>query len=111
MAHWIIIASGGFRHANSLFGLALDGIDLMVVISLKLSSTGRWSVARSYVTLFSDLQLESAIALAKEVAYDEHTRTRRLTCVEMPGLASTLVLQRYGDLPTDHPRADNPTTG
>lgn len=82
----------------------------MVVISLKLSATGRWSVTRSHVTLFSDLPLEEATALAKEVAYDEHVRTRRVTCVEMPGLASTLILQRYGDLPKDRPRSESPMT-
>lgn len=82
----------------------------MVVISLKLSATGRWSVTRSHVTLFSDLLLEEATALAKEVAYDEHVRTRRLTCVEMPGLASTLVLQRFGLRPKDLLRSDRPMT-
>lgn len=71
----------------------------MLVIALKLSSTGRWSVTRSHVALFSDLPLDAAIVLAKEVAYDEHVRTRRATCVEMPGMASTLVVQRYGELP------------
>lgn len=77
----------------------------MVIISLKQSSsTGRWSVARAHVTLFSDLQLENAVTLAKEVAYDEHVRTRRCTCVEMPGAASTLVLQRYGEVPPDKAR-------
>lgn len=70
----------------------------MVVISLKQSAAGRWSVARSHVTLFSDLQLEEAVTLAKEVAYDEHVRTRRHTCVEIPGPASTLVIQRFGDI-------------
>lgn len=78
----------------------------MVVISLKQSLAGRWSVTRSHVTLFSDLPLETAVTLAKEVAYDEHVRTRRYTCVEMPGPASTLVLQRYGELPPDKKRSD-----
>lgn len=82
----------------------------MVIISLKLSASGRWRVARSHVTLFSDLPLEEAIALAKEVAYDEHVRTRRPTRVEMPGPASTLILQRYGDLPEDSPRTDSAMT-
>jgi len=76
----------------------------MVVISLKLSSTGGWCIARSHVTLFSDLQLESAITLAKELAHDEHVRTRRPTCVEMPGHASALLLQRYGDPPQEFDR-------
>jgi len=82
----------------------------MVIISLKLALTGRWNVMRSHVTLFSDLLLEPAIALAKDVAYDEHVRTRRPVSVEMPGSASSLVLQRYGDLPKARSAADDALT-
>jgi hypothetical protein len=76
-----------------------NGIDAMVIISLKQSLKGSWSVTRAHVTLFSDLQLEPAITLAKEVAHDEHFRTHRPIRVEMPGPASTLVLARYLDTP------------
>jgi hypothetical protein len=69
----------------------------MVIISLKQAPKGSWSVARAHVSLFSDLQLDAAIALAKEVAHDEHLRTGRPIRVEMPGPASTLVLARYLD--------------
>ena len=68
----------------------------MVVISLKQADSGSWSVYRAHIKLFSDLQLEPAIALAKEMAEDEHERTRRPIRVEMPGLASTLLLATYG---------------
>ncbi|MBB6243090.1 MULTISPECIES: hypothetical protein [unclassified Rhodanobacter] len=71
----------------------------MVIISLKQGPKGSWSVSRAHVTLFSDLQLDAAIALAKEVAHDEHLRTGRPIRVEMPGHASTLVLARYLDTP------------
>lgn len=70
----------------------------MVIISLKQAPSGSWSVSRAHIKLFSDLPLESAIALAKEMAHDEHARTRRPLRVEMPGPASTLVLATY--LPT-----------
>jgi hypothetical protein len=71
----------------------------MVIISLKQGRNGNWNVTRAHVTLFSDLQMEAAIALAKEVAYDEHVRSGRPLRVEMPGPASTLVLARYLDAP------------
>jgi len=71
----------------------------MVIISLKQERKGNWSVVRAHVTLFSDMQLDPAIALAKEVAHDEHLRTGRPIRVEMPGPASTLVLARYLDAP------------
>ena len=71
----------------------------MVIISLKQGRKGNWNVTRAHVTLFSDLQLDPAIALAKEVAYDEHLRSGRPIRVEMPGPASTLVLARYLDAP------------
>ncbi|MBB5357274.1 hypothetical protein HDE76_000456 [Rhodanobacter sp. ANJX3] len=67
----------------------------MVIISLKQGRNGNWNVTRAHITLFSDLQLEAGIALAKEVAYDEHVRSGRPLRVEMPGPASTLVLARY----------------
>lgn len=69
----------------------------MVIISLKQGRNGNWNVTRAHVTLFSDLHLEAAIALAKEIAYDEHSRSGRPLRVEMPGPASTLVLARYLD--------------
>lgn len=67
----------------------------MVIISLKQGRGGQWNVARAHVTLFSDMPLEAAIVLAKEVAHDEHMRSGRSLRVEMPGVASTLVLARY----------------
>ncbi len=71
----------------------------MVIISLKQSLRGSWSVTRAHVTLFSDLQLDAAITLAKDLAHDEYLRTHRPMRVEMPGPASTLVLARYMDAP------------
>ncbi|GAB2545917.1 hypothetical protein [Rhodanobacter koreensis] len=67
----------------------------MVTISLKPSETGSWKVCRAHIALFSDLQLGAAIKLARELARDEHQRTSRPLCVEMPGPISVIVLARY----------------
>ena len=67
----------------------------MVTISLNRSAAGSWHVCRSQVALFSDLQLGSAIRLARAVARDEHQRLGHQVCVKMPGLSSMIVLARY----------------
>jgi hypothetical protein len=69
----------------------------MVTIELKASTKGSWSVCRSHVALFSDMQLAPAIKLAREMAREEHLRSGRQICVEMPGPQSTIILGRYGD--------------
>jgi len=69
----------------------------MVTISLKQSAAGGWNVCRSDIVLFSDLQLGSAITLAREMARDEHRRFGCHIRVEMPGPASTIVLAHYCD--------------
>lgn len=67
----------------------------MIVYSLKQSPEGQWSVCRSGFSLFSDLRLGPAINLAREVARDEHVRSGRAVCVEMPGLESSIRLAQY----------------
>jgi hypothetical protein len=67
----------------------------MVIISLKLSTSGGWCVCRSHITLFSDMQLGPAITLARELARDEHHRSGRGIRVEMPGQQFPIVLARY----------------
>lgn len=67
----------------------------MVIITLESSAMGYWSVCRSRVTLFDDLRLGVAIRLAREVARDEHLRSHRDVCVEMPGPSSTIRLARF----------------
>ncbi|WP_114241124.1 hypothetical protein [Dyella sp. C9] len=67
----------------------------MVTYSLKQSADGRWSVCRSGFTLFSGLHLEPAIRLAREVARDEHLRSRRAVSVEMPGTDSSIRLAHF----------------
>lgn len=69
----------------------------MVTISLEQSAAGNWRVCRCRITLFSDLQLEAAIELAREMARDEHQRLGRQVRVEMPGSLSTIVLAQYAD--------------
>lgn len=67
----------------------------MIVYSLKQSPEGQWSVCRSGFSLFSDLRLGPAITLAREVARDEHARSGRSVCVEMPGPESSIRLAQY----------------
>ncbi|WP_205746092.1 MULTISPECIES: hypothetical protein [Dyella] len=67
----------------------------MIVYSLKQSPEGHWSVCRSGFSLFSNLRLGAAINLAREVARDEHARSGRAVCVEMPGLESSIRLAQY----------------
>lgn len=77
----------------------------MVTISLRPSTVGRWSISRAHITLFSDLQLGPAIKLAREVARDEHLRSRRAILVEMPGPEAMIILARYGDRDCTNPCA------
>jgi hypothetical protein len=67
----------------------------MVIYSLRQSPDGGWSIRRDTATLFSQLRLGPAIQLAREAARDEHNRSGRSTCVEMPGPASTIRLAQY----------------
>ncbi|GLQ99628.1 hypothetical protein [Dyella mobilis] len=67
----------------------------MVIYSLRQSPDGDWSIRRDAATLFSQLRLGPAIQLAREAARDEHNRSGRSTCVEMPGPASTIRLAQY----------------
>jgi hypothetical protein len=67
----------------------------MVIYSLRQSPDGDWSIRRDSATLFSQLRLGPAIQLAREAARDEHTRSGRSTCVEMPGPNSTIRLAQY----------------
>jgi hypothetical protein len=67
----------------------------MIIYSLKQSADGHWSVCRAGFTLFSGLRLGPAITLAREVARDEHARSERSVCVEMPGPESTIRLAQY----------------
>lgn len=67
----------------------------MVIYSLRQSLDGDWSIRRDSATLFSQLRLGPAIQLAREAARDEHNRSGRSTCVEMPGPASTIRLAQY----------------
>ncbi|MFC5583330.1 hypothetical protein [Rhodanobacter terrae] len=67
----------------------------MVTILLKQSAAGSWHVCRCQIVLFRDLQLGSAIGLAREMARDEYQRLGRRVCVKMPGPSSTIVLAHY----------------
>ena len=67
----------------------------MIVYTLKPSVEGQWDICRSGFCLFSDLRLGPAIMLAREVARDEHARSGRAVCVEMPGLESAIRLAQY----------------
>ncbi|GAB2582604.1 hypothetical protein ISP15_07805 [Dyella jejuensis] len=67
----------------------------MVIYSLSQSSSGDWNIRRESATLFSQLRLGPAIQLAREAARDEHNRSGRSTCVEMPGPSSTIRLAQY----------------
>lgn len=67
----------------------------MIVYTLKQSAEGHWSICRSGFCLFSDLRLGPAITLAREVARDEHARSGRNVCVEMPGPESSIRLAQY----------------
>lgn len=73
-------------------------VALMIVYSLKQSPEGHWSVCRSGFSLFSNLRLGAAISLAREVARDEHIRSGRRVCVEMPGVESNIRLAQYSRL-------------
>lgn len=67
----------------------------MVIYSLRQAPDGTWRICRESATLFSQLQLGPAIQLARETARDEHIRSGRSTCVEMPGPASCIRLAQY----------------
>ncbi len=67
----------------------------MILYTLKPSMEGRWNICRSGFCLFSDLRLGPAITLAREVARDEHARSGRSVCVEMPGLGAAIRLAQY----------------
>lgn len=67
----------------------------MVTYSLKQSLDGSWCVCRLGFSLFSDLRLGAAIKLAREVARDEHMRSGRSVCVEMPGTEASIRLAQY----------------
>jgi hypothetical protein len=74
----------------------------MVTYSLKQSPEGLWSVSRSGFHLFSDLRLGPAIRLAREVARDEHLRSGRIVCVEMPGPESSIRLAKFSPPTASH---------
>ena len=67
----------------------------MIVYSLSESARGFWNVRRGGFSLFSDLRLGPAIKLARELARDEHQRSGRSACVEMPGPESCIRLAQY----------------
>ncbi len=68
----------------------------MVIISLKPSFAGGWSVCHSHIALFGDLQLGAAIKLARELAQLTNINARTDRSVsEMPGPTSAIVLARY----------------
>lgn len=67
----------------------------MVTYSLKQSLDGSWCVGRLGFSLFSNLRLGEAIRLAREVARDEHVRSGRSVCVEMPGTDACIRLAQY----------------
>jgi len=71
------------------------GARTMIIYALKPSTEGQWNICRSGFCLFSDLRLGPAITLAREVARDEHSRSGRAVCVEMPGLGSAIRLAQY----------------
>ncbi|MDR3446624.1 MAG: hypothetical protein P4L97_15285 [Dyella sp.] len=68
---------------------------MMVTYSLKQCPDGSWCVCRLGFSLFNDLRLGAAIKLAREVARDEHLRSGRSVCVEMPGTDGAIRLAQY----------------
>ncbi len=67
----------------------------MITYSLKETGRGQWSVCRAGISLFSGLPLASAIRLAREVARDEHLRSARDVCVEIPGPETAIRLAQF----------------
>lgn len=67
----------------------------MVTYLLKQCPDDSWCVCRLGFSLFSDLRLGAAIKLARELARDEHLRSGRSVCVEMPGTESNIRLAQY----------------
>jgi len=81
---------------STMYAIKATGSGYMkIVFSLKESAAGQWSVCRGSITLFSQLRLGPAIRLAREVARDEHLRSGRNVCVEMPGPTSAIELANY----------------
>ena len=67
----------------------------MVTYSLNQSPDGSWCVCRLGFSLLSDLRLVSAMKLGREVALEEHLRSGRSVCVEMPGTDTSIRLAQY----------------
>lgn len=69
----------------------------MMTISLEQTVAEDWNVSLHQTTLFRELQLGSAIRIAREMARDEHHRRGRAVLVKMPGPTSKIVLACYPD--------------
>jgi hypothetical protein len=67
----------------------------MLTISLKQTTGQAWAIQRCRTNLFSDLTLEAAISLAREIARDEHQRMGYGVSVEMPGPTCSILLAHY----------------
>ncbi len=75
----------------------------MLTISIRPSPCGNWNVCQHGLALFSDLPLEQAIRLAREVAHGQHQQLRRPVCVDLPETNKLPALARYA--PVDDSRA------
>lgn len=79
----------------------------MVLVSLTQTDAYRWSIRRGNTTLFRGLPLGPAITLAREIARDEHLRSKRAVCVEMPGIGGPIRLASYARPPADATEASS----
>lgn len=73
----------------------------MMLVSLIPTTADLWNIRRGNITLFHELTLGAAIKLAREIARDEHLRSGRDTCVEMPGVSTPISLAMYARAPQD----------
>lgn len=67
----------------------------MVVYTVKQIQGGQWAICRMGFALFKDMQLGPAIELARTVARDEYTRSRRPVSIEMHDANAVIPLGSY----------------
>ncbi len=74
----------------------------MLTVSIRPSPGIGWNVCQQGQALFSDLPLEQAIRLAREVARDQHHRLRRPICVDMSCTNKLVVSARCAPIDGSH---------
>ena len=70
---------------------------MRVVLTIKESSHGLWSICSGPAVLFDGLGFAHAIRLARGLAREEHANSGRTVCVEMACMEFTIDLARYAD--------------